>query len=83
MVVVGTVHAAGSIDQAASAAVPTWVATSNRDAEILLQAQAESSPEDASAAGLPGYDGKTLISKWIVEAQIGDSSQWVMIYNVR
>ncbi len=31
----------------------------------------------------PGYDGKTLISKWIVEAQIGDSSQWVMIYNVR
>ncbi len=53
------VHAAGSVDQTTSAAVPAWVATSNRDARILLLAQAETSPEDASSAGLPGYDDKT------------------------
>ncbi|MEO6137600.1 MAG: DUF885 domain-containing protein [Luteimonas sp.] len=52
------VHAAGSIDQTTSAAVPAWVATSNRYAQILLLAQAEASPEDASSAGLPGYDDK-------------------------
>ncbi len=53
------VHAAGTSVHATTAAVPEWVATSNNDARILLLAQAETSPEDASSAGLPGYDDKT------------------------
>jgi len=37
---------------------PDWVARSNRDAQVLLQAQAQFAPESASAVGLPGYDDK-------------------------
>lgn len=29
----------------------------------------------------PGFDGKTLISKWIVEGQVGQSTNWVQVYN--
>ncbi|XP_074647497.1 protein sidekick-2-like [Tubulanus polymorphus] len=29
---------------------------------------------------LPGYNGKTTISKWVVEAQIGPDSEWQTIY---
>jgi uncharacterized protein (DUF885 family) len=35
-----------------------WVARSNRDAQVLLQAQAAFQPERASSIGLPGYDDK-------------------------
>jgi len=37
---------------------PAWIATSNRYAQILLQAQAEFAPEHVSSVGLPGYDDK-------------------------
>ena len=53
------VHAATAPAKAAAPSAPAWIATSNRYAQILLQAQAESSPEDASAAGLAGFDDKT------------------------
>ena len=53
------VHAATAPAKATTPAAPAWIATSNRHAQILLQAQAESSPEDASAAGLAGFDDKT------------------------
>ena len=43
---------------AAAPAAPAWIATSNRYADILLRAQAQSAPENASAIGLPGYDDK-------------------------
>ena len=33
-----------------------WVARSDRDAQVLLQAQAAFEPENASSIGLPGYD---------------------------
>jgi hypothetical protein len=35
-----------------------WVVRSNRDAQVLLQAQAAFAPESASSVGLPGYDDK-------------------------
>ncbi|MGH8025834.1 MAG: DUF885 domain-containing protein, partial [Pseudoxanthomonas sp.] len=35
---------------------PAWVETSNRNAQILLQAQAPFQPEYASFFGIPGYD---------------------------
>jgi len=37
---------------------PAWIATSNRYAQILLQAQAEFAPEHVSSVGLPGYEDK-------------------------
>lgn len=43
---------------AAPQAVPAWVQTSNRDAQILLQAQLRFQPESASFFGIPGYDDK-------------------------
>jgi uncharacterized protein (DUF885 family) len=55
----GPVYAATAPAKAATPSAPAWIATSNGYAQILLQAQAESSPEDASAAGLPGFDDKT------------------------
>lgn len=36
--------------------VPAWVEASNRNAQILLQAQAPFQPEYASFFGIPGYD---------------------------
>ena len=38
--------------------VPAWVTRSNEYAQILLQAQAQFSPESASFFGVPGYDDK-------------------------
>jgi len=29
----------------------------------------------------PGYDGHTLISAWLVEARLDDSSHWALVYN--
>jgi uncharacterized protein (DUF885 family) len=53
------VHAAEAAAAApARAPAPVWIATSNRHADILLRAQAQSSPENASAIGLAGYDDK-------------------------
>ena len=40
------------------ASTPAWVATSNRYARILLEAQAQFEPERASSIGMPGYDDK-------------------------
>lgn len=42
--------------QAQPVASPAWVETSNRYAQILLQAQAPFQPEYASFFGVPGYD---------------------------
>lgn len=42
--------------QAKPVASPAWVETSNRYAQILLQAQAPFQPEYASFFGIPGYD---------------------------
>ncbi|XP_006859935.1 PREDICTED: protein sidekick-1-like [Chrysochloris asiatica] len=41
------------------------------------------SPRSATLQFRPGYDGKTAISKWIVEGQvgaIGDEEEWVILY---
>jgi len=43
---------------AATTAPQDWVARSNQDAQVLLQAQAAFDPEDASSIGLSGYDDK-------------------------
>ena len=43
---------------AAPKAGPAWVQTSNRNAQILLQAQLRFQPESASFFGIPGYDDK-------------------------
>ena len=51
------VDAAGRA-QATTSTTPAWVATSDRHAQILLRAQAQFEPENASAVGLPGYDHK-------------------------
>lgn len=40
-------------------AAPAWVATSNRYAQALLQAEAQFNPESASSLGLTRYDGLT------------------------
>lgn len=32
---------------------------------------------------VPGFDGKTIIRKWIVEAQVGTSTTWTLVFNVR
>jgi Bacterial protein of unknown function (DUF885) len=40
------------------AAAPAWVQTSNRYAQILLEAQLRFQPESASFFGIPGYDDK-------------------------
>jgi uncharacterized protein (DUF885 family) len=53
------VHAADAPPALAAPSTPAWIATSNRYAQILLQAQAKFSPEGASSIGLPGYDDKT------------------------
>lgn len=37
---------------------PSWVARSNADAQVLLDAQARFNPENATQIGLPGYDDK-------------------------
>jgi uncharacterized protein (DUF885 family) len=50
--------AAGSAHAQTSSPAPAWVARSNADAQVLLDAQARFSPESASQLGLPGYDDK-------------------------
>lgn len=49
-------QAAAPATQAKPAAAPAWVETSNRNAQILLAAQAPFQPEFASFFGIPGYD---------------------------
>ena len=49
-------QAAAPATQAKPAAAPAWVETSNRNAQILLQAQGPFQPEFASFFGIPGYD---------------------------
>lgn len=43
---------------AQTASTPAWVARSNADAKVLLDAQARFNPENATQIGLPGYDDK-------------------------
>uniref|UniRef100_A0A8C8SF52 Sidekick cell adhesion molecule 1 n=1 Tax=Pelusios castaneus TaxID=367368 RepID=A0A8C8SF52_9SAUR len=43
------------------------------------------SPRSATLQFRPGFDGKTSISKWIVEGQVGvlgDEEEWVSLYEV-
>uniref|UniRef100_A0A452IWN8 Uncharacterized protein n=1 Tax=Gopherus agassizii TaxID=38772 RepID=A0A452IWN8_9SAUR len=43
------------------------------------------SPRSATLQFRPGYDGKTSISKWIVEGQVGvlgEEEEWVSLYEV-
>lgn len=49
-------QAAAPAAQAKHAAAPAWVEASNRNAQILLAAQAPFQPEYASFFGIPGYD---------------------------
>ena len=49
--------AAGSA-HAQTVSAPAWVARSNADAKVLLDAQARFNPENATQLGLPGYDDK-------------------------
>jgi len=49
-------QAAAPATQAKPTAAPAWVEASNRDAQILLAAQAPFQPEFASFFGIPGYD---------------------------
>jgi uncharacterized protein (DUF885 family) len=51
------VHAA---DAPAARAAPAWVATSNRYAQILLDAQGPFQPEQLSFLGVPGYDEQVV-----------------------
>jgi uncharacterized protein (DUF885 family) len=39
---------------------PAWVARSNADAKVLLDATAQFQPENATQIGLPGYDDKVI-----------------------
>ncbi|WP_308921480.1 DUF885 domain-containing protein [Janthinobacterium sp. J1-1] len=56
---------------AAPAASAAWVETSNRNAAIVLEAQAKFSPENASDTGLPQYDGLAAdLGPNIVERQV-------------
>lgn len=32
---------------------------------------------------VPGFDGNTIITKWIVEGRIGSSTAWTLVYNIR
>lgn len=45
-------------DPAPTASAPAWVARSNQDAQILLDAQGPFQPELVSFFGVPGYDDK-------------------------
>ncbi|XP_005054485.1 PREDICTED: protein sidekick-1 [Ficedula albicollis] len=43
------------------------------------------SPRSATLQFRPGYDGKTSISKWVVEGQVGvlgDEEEWVILHEV-
>ncbi|MET0893972.1 MAG: DUF885 domain-containing protein, partial [Pseudoxanthomonas sp.] len=51
-------QAAAPAASAKPAPAPAWVEASNRNAQILLQAQAAFQPEYASFFGVPGYDDK-------------------------
>jgi hypothetical protein len=46
--------------QAKAKAAPAWVATSNRYAQILLDAQGPFAPEMLSFLGVPGYDDQVV-----------------------
>lgn len=61
---------------AAPAASAAWVETSNRNAAIVLEAQATFSPENASDTGLPQYDGLAAdLGPNIVERQVAALQQ--------
>jgi hypothetical protein len=32
---------------------------------------------------VPGFDGNTIISRWIVEGRVGLSTAWSLVYNIR
>ncbi|NDK39364.1 DUF885 domain-containing protein [Pseudoxanthomonas gei] len=51
-------QAAAPATRTSTAPAPAWVEASNRNAQILLQAQAAFQPEYASFFGVPGYDDK-------------------------
>ncbi|MEO6104440.1 MAG: DUF885 family protein, partial [Pseudoxanthomonas sp.] len=51
-------QAAAPAAQAKPVAAPAWVEASNRNAQVLLAAQAPFQPEFASFFGIPGYDDK-------------------------
>lgn len=44
----------------AEAAMPAWVAQSNRNAELLLTLMARFNPEDAAGLGVEGHDAETV-----------------------
>ena len=61
---------------AAPAASAAWVETSNRNAAIVLEAQAKFSPENASDTGLSQYDGLAAdLGPNIVERQVAALQQ--------
>ncbi|GGA10567.1 DUF885 domain-containing protein [Dyella caseinilytica] len=60
--------AAGST-HAQTTPAPAWIARSNADAQVLLNAQAQFNPENATSLGLPGYDDKVIDLKPNVEAR--------------
>ncbi len=51
-------HAAAPTAKQTTRPTPAWVDTSNRYAQILLEAQLRFQPESASFFGIPGYDDK-------------------------
>lgn len=53
-----TAAAAPAAARQAPTPAPAWVETSNRYAQILLEAQLRFQPESASFFGIPGYDDK-------------------------
>lgn len=50
------ITAAPEVENQAAPSAPAWVEQSNRNARILLQAQAPFQPEQLSFFGVPGYD---------------------------
>ena len=55
-VVSPAVQAAAPVPHATATTAPAWVATSNRYAQILLDAQGPFQPEQLSFLGVPGHD---------------------------
>lgn len=68
--------AAGPAVPAAASASSAWVEASNRNAAIVLAAQAQFSPENASDTGLAQYDGLAAdLGSNIVERQVAAMQQ--------
>ena len=60
---------ASSVHAQAVAAPPAWVARSNADAQVLLDALARFNPEFASQVGIAGYDDKVADLKPGIDAR--------------